>query len=82
MQIGTIDLNKLQGVSDKFFGLTKEYVGVLINNTRLQEEGEAQQEKATEKLKALRQEVAAQGHDAKAKAAEQRQRAAQASKDR
>ena len=80
MRIGTIDLNKLQGISDKFFGLTKEYVGVLVNNNRLQEEGEAQQEKATEKLKALREEIEAQGHEAKAKTAEQRQKAAQASK--
>ena len=56
MQIGTVDLNKLQGINDKFFGLTKEYVGILVNNSRLQEEGEAQQEKASEKLKALREE--------------------------
>ncbi len=82
MQIGTIDLNKLRGISDKFAGLTKEYFGVLTNNSRLQEEGEAQQEKAAEKLKALREEISAQGHDAKAKVAEQRQKAAQASKDR
>jgi hypothetical protein len=80
MQIGTIDLNKLRGVSDKFLGLSKESLGVIINNSRLQEEGEAQQEKATEKLKALRQEIEAERHDAKAASAEQRQKAAQNAK--
>ena len=57
MQIGTIDLNKLRGVGDKFIGIAKEALGVLIGNDRLQDEGEAQQERATAELKALRRQA-------------------------
>ena len=77
MQIGTIDLNKLRGVSDKAIGLAKEFFGVLIGNDRLQDEGEAQQERATAELKALREELKAQKKDTKASAMEKRQQAAQ-----
>ena len=80
MQIGTIDLNKLRGVGDKAIGLAKESVGVLIGNDRLQDEGEAQQERATAELKAMREELKAQKEEAKASAMEKRQRAAQRSK--
>jgi uncharacterized protein YjbJ (UPF0337 family) len=66
MQIGTIDITKLRGVADKFAGLAKETTGVLIGNDRLQEAGEAQQDKATETLKALRDEAKAQAKEAKA----------------
>jgi uncharacterized protein YjbJ (UPF0337 family) len=68
MQIGTIDITKLRGVSDKFVGLAKETTGVLIGNDRLQEAGEAQQTKATETLKALRDEARAQAKESKADA--------------
>jgi uncharacterized protein YjbJ (UPF0337 family) len=68
MRIGTVDISKLRGVGDKFLGLTKETTGVLIGNDRLQEEGEAQQEKATEMLKALRDEAKAQAKETKADA--------------
>ena len=80
MQIGTIDLNKLRGVSDKAIGLAKEVFGVLIGNDRLQDEGEAQQERATAELKALREELKAQKKDTKASAMEKRQQAAQRAK--
>ena len=80
MQIGTIDLNKLRGVSDKGIGLAKEFLGVLTGNDRLQDEGEAQQERATAELKALREELKAQKEDAKASASEKRERAAQRAK--
>jgi uncharacterized protein YjbJ (UPF0337 family) len=80
VQIGTIDLNKLRGVSDKGIGLAKELVGVLTGNERLQDEGEAQQERAAAELKALREELKAQKKDAKADAMEQRQKAAQRAK--
>ena len=80
MQIGTIDLNKLRGLSDKLFGLGKEFLGVILGNDRLQDEGEAQQERATAELKALREELKAQKKDAKADALEQRQKAAQRAK--
>ena len=80
MQIGTIDLNKLRGISDKAIGLAKEVLGVLIGNDRLQDEGEAQQERATAELKALREELKAQKKDAKATAMEKREQAAQRAK--
>ena len=80
MQIGRIDLNKLRGISDKAVGLGKETLGVLVGNDRLQDEGEAQQERATAELKALREELKAQKKDAKADALEGRQRAAQRAK--
>lgn len=65
MQIGTVDTHKLRGVSDKFVGLAKEATGVVINNNRLQKAGEAQQDRATETLKALRKEAEAEAKDRK-----------------
>jgi len=82
MQIGRVDINKLRGVSDKALGLSKELVGVLAGSDRLQQEGEAQQERASEQLKSLRKELEAQQKDAKAQAFEQREKAAQRAKDR
>ena len=55
-------------------------LGVLIGNDRLQDEGEAQQERATAELKALKQELKAQKEDTKAEALEKRERAAQRAK--
>ena len=81
MQIGTVDLNKLRGLADKTAGLGKELVGTLAGNDRMQRAGEAQQERATEQIRALRAEVKAQAKDAKATAFEQKERAAQAGKD-
>ncbi len=65
MQIGTVDLDKLRGVSDKFVGLAKEATGVIINNDSLQKAGEAQQDRATETLKSLRKEAEAEAKDRK-----------------
>ena len=73
-------MNKLRGVSDKALGLTKELVGVLTGSDRLQQEGEAQQERASEQLKALRKEVKAQQKESKAQVYEQREKAAQNAK--
>ena len=81
MQIGTIDLNKLRGLTDKWFGLQKEILGTVIANERLVDEGEAQQERGTEQLRALRKEAKAQAKEAKADAAEQKQKAAQRLKE-
>lgn len=80
MQVGRIDVTKLRGVGDKALGLGKELLGVLLGNDRLQDEGEAQQERATAELKALRDELRAQKADAEATASESRQRAAQRAK--
>jgi hypothetical protein len=81
MQLGNVDLNKLRGLADKGAGLGKELLGTLVGSNRLQQEGEAQQERAAEELKALRAEIDAQRHEAKAKAMEQRQRVAQRTKE-
>ena len=80
MQIGRIDANKLRGVTDKVFGVSKELVGVLVGNERLQDEGQAQQDRASEELKALRHEARAEKEEAKAAALDKRERAAQRAK--
>ena len=76
MRLGSIDVNKLRGLGNKAAGLSKELVGTVIGNDRMQEAGEAQQERATEELRALRAEVRAEQKDAKADVLEQRKRAA------
>ena len=81
MELGTIDLNKLRGLSDKFIGLQKEILGTVLDNDRWIDEGEAQQERGTEQLKALRAEAKAQKHEAKAQAAEAKQKTAQRLKE-
>jgi len=81
MQIGSIDLQKLRGVGEKVFGLAKEVVGVVINNDRLQQEGDAQQDRASERLRALRKEAEAEMKDAKAAVFDRKERAAQRAKN-
>jgi uncharacterized protein YjbJ (UPF0337 family) len=80
MQIKTVDLNKLRGLGDKFLGLNKELIGTVVGNERLEREGEAQQDRATEQLRALRKEVEAEQKEAKAEMLEKRQKAAQRAK--
>jgi galactose-1-phosphate uridylyltransferase len=80
MQVGTIDVKKLRFVADKGLGVSKEVMGVLVGSARLQEEGESQQERATAELKALRNEVQAQKHEAKAMVFENQEKAAQNAK--
>jgi len=81
MRLGTIDTNKLRGITDKGLGLGKELVGVIANNERLQREGQAQQERAAAELEALREELKAQKHEGKAEMHHAQQRAAQQAKD-
>ena len=50
-------------------------MGSVIDNDRLVTEGEKQQAKGTENLKALRQQAKAEAKEAKAEALEQKQRA-------
>lgn len=76
MKLGTVDINKLRSIGDKAVGLSKELVGAVTGNDAMQEAGEAQQEKATERLKALRSEVKAEAKEAKADTLEQRQKLA------
>jgi uncharacterized protein YjbJ (UPF0337 family) len=81
MRVGTVDINQLRGIANKSAGLAKEFVGTLVGNDRLQEEGEAQQERASEELKAFRKQVQAEASEAKARVQEQRQRTAQRAKE-
>ena len=76
MQLGSIDLNKFRGIGDKAVGLSKEFLGALTGSDRLEQAGEAQQDRAAEELRALRAEVKAEQKNAKAEVLEQRQKAA------
>ncbi len=80
MQLGSVDINKLRGLGDKAMGLSKELIGTVTGRESLQEAGEAQQEKATETLRALRAEMKAEAKDAKAELLEQRQKTAASAK--
>jgi uncharacterized protein YjbJ (UPF0337 family) len=80
MQLGQVDLNKLRGLGDKALGLAKEIVGTIANNDRLVEEGDAQQSRAAEELRAMRKELEAQRNEVKADALEQKQKVAQRAK--
>ena len=82
MQIGHVDMNKLRGVSDKAMGVGKELFGVLVGSDRWQQEGEAQQERASEQLKALRKELEAQRKQSVADMHEEREKTAQRAKSR
>ena len=52
----------------------------MFDEQRLIDAGEAQQAKGTEKLKAIREQAKADGHKAKAKAYDERERSAQKAK--
>ena len=77
MQLKHVDLNKLRGLGDKGIGLYKEFLGTILDRDGLVEEGEAQQARASEELRAMRSEARAQAEEAKARTLEEEQRAAQ-----
>jgi len=81
VNVGKIDLTQLRGVADKGAGLAKELAGTLLGNTSLQREGEAQQERASEELKALRKQAEAQAKQTSADTFEQQQKAARRAKE-
>ena len=81
MQIPRVDAKNLQGLFDKVIGLGKEIVGSLFNNDDLTQAGQVQQEKAAERIKALKAEARADTHEAKAAAAGQAQKRAQNAKE-
>lgn len=81
MNVGKIDMTQLRGISDKGVGLGKELIGTLIGNESLQRQGEAQQDRASEELKALRKQAEAQAKTEKADTLEQSQKAAQRAKE-
>ncbi|PZS28031.1 MAG: hypothetical protein DLM58_17835 [Pseudonocardiales bacterium] len=81
MQIPRIDPKNALGLFDKVVGLGKEIVGSLLNQDRLTKAGQVQQEKATERIKAMQAQLRAEGHQAKAAAAGNAQRSAQKTKE-
>lgn len=81
MQIPRIDPKNAAGLADKVVGLAKEVVGTLTNQDRLRKAGQVQQDKGTERLKAVQAQARADGHEAQATAAEQAQKAAQNTKE-
>jgi uncharacterized protein YjbJ (UPF0337 family) len=81
MQIPRVDPKNMLGLVDKVVGLGKEIVGSLTNQDRLKKAGQVQQEKATERLKAVQSQVEADSHGAKAAAAEGAQKSAQNTKE-
>jgi uncharacterized protein YjbJ (UPF0337 family) len=81
MRIPRIDPKNALGLSDKVIGLGKEIVGNLVGNDRVAKAGQVQQEKGTERLKAVRAQAEATGHQTKAASAEQAQKAAQRRKE-
>ena len=80
MRIPRIDPKDATGLFDKVVGLGKEVFGEVFDEQRLIDAGEAQQAKGTEKLKAIREQAKADGHKAKAKAYDERERSAQKAK--
>jgi uncharacterized protein YjbJ (UPF0337 family) len=80
VRIPRIDPKDATGLFDKVIGLGKEILGVVVDEDRLITAGEAQQDKGTEKLKAIRDQAKADAHRAKARAHETKQRSAQTAK--
>jgi uncharacterized protein YjbJ (UPF0337 family) len=70
----------VKGVVEDVKGKAKEAVGAVTGNDRLQEEGEAQQEKADAERDVAKREAQAEASRAEAKEKEAEQRAAQKSK--
>ena len=81
MQIPRIDPTNVLGLADKVVGLGKEILGAVTGRERLQKAGQVQQDKGTERLKAVRAELEAKSHQAKARAAGQAQKRAQNTKE-
>jgi uncharacterized protein YjbJ (UPF0337 family) len=81
MQIPRIDPKNALGLVDKIVGLGKEIAGSLTGQDRLKKAGQVQQEKGTERLKAVESELDAKAHQTKANAAGQAQKAAQKQKE-
>jgi uncharacterized protein YjbJ (UPF0337 family) len=81
MRLQRIDPENIRGFADKFLGLGKELAGSIVDNDAWRKEGEAQQKKGTERLRALQDQFKAQAKEAKAETFERQQRAAQKMKE-
>jgi len=82
MSFPNVDLKQLRGLVDKVLGVNKEAFGTLLGNDSLAQEGQAQQDRGTAELKALRAEVKADAARVDAEVSEKRQRAAQRTKEK
>ena len=80
MRIPRVDPKDATGLFDKVVGLGKEITGEVFDRQRLIEAGEAQQNKGTEKLKAIREQAKADAHKTKAQTLDSKERLAQAAK--
>lgn len=81
MKLQRIEPENARGLLDKFLGLGKEVVGTIFDRNALREEGEAQQKKGGDRLRALRNRIEAEANDVKAKVHDTQQRAAQKVKE-
>lgn len=82
MQIPRIDPMNVMGLADKVVGLGKEIIGTVIGHDQLAKAGQVQQDKGTERIKAVRAQFEAEGHETKAQAAGLAQQRAQRTKER
>ncbi len=80
MRIPHVSPKNAGGFVNKVIGLGKELVGELLGKRSLVQAGEAQQDKGTEQLKALRAELKADAHEAAAQVHESRELVAQSAK--
>jgi uncharacterized protein YjbJ (UPF0337 family) len=81
VQIPRIEKKNALGLMDKVVGLGKEIVGTVAGRDRLAKAGQVQQDKGSERIKALKAQAEARKHQAKAGAAERTERAAQRRKE-
>jgi len=81
VQVPRIDPKNTVGLIDKVAGLGKEIVGTITNQDRLKKAGQVQQEKGTERLKAIQAEIQADSHKVKAAGAGRAQKSAQNTKE-
>lgn len=81
MQIPRIDGKNAAGLLSKVVGLGKEIAGTVVGNDRVAKAGQVQQDKGTERLKAVRAQADAMKQEAKSKTAERAQRGAQRRKE-
>lgn len=81
MQIPRVDPKNAAGLLDKVVGLGKEIAGTVADNDRLTKAGQVQQDKGTERLKAVKAEAEARSHQTKAAGAESAQKSAQKTKE-
>lgn len=81
MRIPRIDTKNALGLIDKVAGLGKEIAGSVVGNDRLEKAGQVQQDKGTERLKAVKAEASARKNEAKASTAQRAQKAAQRRKE-